>query len=56
MSDDKIIEKLKVAKGARAAFPADEETFKEVCRLEDGIEDTTFGMPMENRALSPRTQ
>ncbi len=51
MSDDKIIDKLMAAKGARAAFPADEETFDMVCRLEDGITDTTFGMPMENRAL-----
>ena len=51
MSDEKIIQKLLAAQGARAAYPADDETFKEVCRLEEGIVDTTFGMPMENRAL-----
>ena len=52
MSDDKIIEKLKAAKGARAAFPADEETFKEVCRLEDGTADGAIYFETEDQAVA----
>lgn len=51
MDDDALIRKVLSAKGAVKAFIADDETFYEVCRLEDGIVDTSFGMPMENRAL-----
>ncbi|MBR3477295.1 MAG: hypothetical protein IKH39_09160 [Candidatus Methanomethylophilaceae archaeon] len=51
MEDEKLLNKILSAKGALQAFVADEETFNQVCSLEDGVIDTSFGMPIENRAL-----
>ena len=51
MEDAGLIRKVLSAEGAVGAFIADDETFMEVCRLEEGVSDTSFGMRMENRAL-----
>lgn len=52
MDFGKIKEKLLRTPGVVLVFETDDETFGKVAEMESGIQDTTFGMPLDNRALA----
>lgn len=51
MTTEDVRNKLLSTDGVKLAFIPDEETIRSIFEQEDVIMDTTFGMPLDNRAL-----
>jgi hypothetical protein len=51
MTAQNVLEAISKVPGVRQAFIAEPALIEEVFRREESVEDTSFGMPLDNRAL-----
>lgn len=52
MSMEDAVRRLEKVAGVHRVVVPEERVLEEALRMEDGVTDVTFGMPLENRALS----
>lgn len=51
MDTERVLKHMKSVAGVHGAMVLDSETIAEVSAMEEGVTDTSFGMPLDNRAL-----